>query len=128
MRDLDQGVQINWRGNKYAKYYVLYRIPTTEQKFTLELLNDPKHIVTIIRNNPNQKNYSYIDGDRDIEQGYKYVLTVVDQANKETTLPMILDYYPINAANRTLVLSLLIITGVITLSVIVFSSYKVLKK
>lgn len=128
LRDLDHGVQINWRGNKYAKYYVLYRIPTTEQKFTLELLNDPKHIVTIIRNNPNQKNYSYIDGDRDIEQGYKYVLTVVDQANKETTLPMILDYYPINAANRTLVLSLLIITGVITLSVIVFSSYKVLKK
>lgn len=131
VKRVNGGIQISWSHRKQyknlAKYYVLYRVKSTDELIPIEEILHPDHIVKIFLNDPTKDSYTYIDYDVKNHEKYKYALTVIDRANRETELPYVIDYDLSIATNQAAVIALFIITSVIGLAVIVISSYRVLK-
>ena len=120
-------VKINWRRKDSAKYYVLYRVESKDTSILREELLQPENILQIFKNDPNKSVFTYTDTTTKDGKNYKYALTVIDRANRETTLPIILDFNPSIQTNQTPVIILFVVTSVIAFFAVVVSSYLVLR-
>jgi hypothetical protein len=119
-------VNLTWETLPHAKSYVVYRFTETDN-FQLESLNNPKHIVAIIKNRPAEATLSFQDS---VETGkrYKYLVSVVDYANNETKIPTQRDVDLTFEQNLRSMLTIFGVISVIGIAVISYSSYRILKQ